>query len=282
MRPLLLVLLACLLALAGPAARAAEDPASWSRPAEPFRVVGDVYYVGTEGISAFLVTGPEGHVLIDGGPPGAAPLIAAGIEKLGFRPRDVKVILINHAHFDHAGGLAALKRLTGARLAASAGDRPDLEAGRTRGRPELKGFPPVRVDRVIGDGDQVRVGPVVLTAILTPGHTPGATSWTTETGGKRVIFASSLTVAGEKLVGNAAYPDVVADFRRSLARLAATRADVFLNFHAEAFGLAAKRARQKAGAADAFVDPGELARQVAAARTAFDAELAKQTAAKGR
>jgi metallo-beta-lactamase class B len=262
--------------LAAPAAIAADHPANWSRPAEPFRLLGDVYYVGTRGLSAFLVTGPAGHVLIDGALPSSAPLIAESIRRLGFDPRDVKLILVNHSHYDHAGGLAALKRLTGAQLLASAGDKPDLEAGRTIGRADIEGFPPVRVDRVIRDGERVTVGPVSLTAVLTPGHTRGATSWTTVSKGKRIIFASSLTVAGQKLRGDPAYPAAADDFRRTFAKLRAVRADVFVNFHPEGFGLDAKRARQRGGNPDAFVDPAELARQVDAAEAAFRTELARQ------
>jgi metallo-beta-lactamase class B len=279
MRALFLGLVAAVGVLLMSVGQAADHPANWSRPTAPFRIVGNVYYVGTEGLSAYLVTGPSGHVLIDGALPSSAPLIAQSIARLGFKPRDVKYLLINHSHFDHAGGLGALKRLTGAQLISSAGEKADLEAGRTLGRPELEGFPAVKVDRVIGDGDQVRLGPVVLTAILTPGHTTGATSWTTMAGGKRVIFASSITVAGQRLAGNPAYPTAAADFRRTFAKLRNTRADVFLNFHAEGFGMEAKRARQLAGEADAFVDPGELARQVDAAERGFEIELASQTAA---
>jgi metallo-beta-lactamase class B len=279
MRALLLGLASAVGVLFASAGHAQDHPASWSRPAEPFRILGNIHYVGTEGLSAFLITGPNGHVLIDGGLPSSAPMIAANITKLGFKPGDVKQLLINHSHYDHAGGLAELKRLTGAQMVASAGDKPDLEAGKTVGREDLEGFPAVKVDRVIADGDQVRVGPVVLTAMLTPGHTTGATSWTTVAEGKRVIFTSSVTVAGQKLVNNARYPGAVADFRRTFARLRATPADVFLNFHSEGFGLPAKRARQLAGAADAFVDPGELARRTDAAQAAFETELAQQTAA---
>lgn len=260
---------------------AADQPADWARPAPPFRVIGNVYYVGTEGLAAYLVAGPEGHVLIDGALPSSAPMIARNIVRLGFRLGDVKVLLINHAHFDHAGGLAGLKRLTGARLAASAGDKASLEAGRTLGRPELDPFPPVKVDRVVADGDEVRLGPLQLAAILTPGHTPGATSWTTMAGQRRVIFASSITVAGQPLAGSPAHEKATADFRRTFDTLRDTRAEVFLNFHPEGFGMKAKRARQQAGDADAdaFVDPAELRRQVDVAQRAFEAELARQVAA---
>lgn len=274
MRALVPALMAALALFA--ALPAAAHPANWDRPTAPFNVIGNVYYVGTEGLSAYLVTGPQGHVLIDGALPASAPLIVRNIRALGFKPAEVKWLLINHAHYDHAGGLAELKQLTGARLAASAADKPDLEAGKTLGRPDLDGFPPVKVDRVIADGDEVRVGSVALKAILTPGHTHGATSWTTMAGGKRVIFASSLSVAGQPLVGDRAYPAAASDFRRTFARLRAERADVFLNFHAEGFDMEKKRARKAAGDAAAFVDPGELARQAAASQRAFETELAKQ------
>ncbi|MES2338662.1 MAG: subclass B3 metallo-beta-lactamase [Pseudomonadota bacterium] len=257
-------------------AQDAQQRIAWNRPFEPFRIVGDAHYVGTSGLSAFLVTGPQGHVLIDGGLPESAPLIAANIRRLGFRLRDVKYILINHAHYDHSGGLSELKRLTGAKLVASAGDRPDLEAGRTRNRPELDGFPSVKVDRVVRDGDVVRVGPIALTAHLTPGHTRGATSWTTVSGGRRVIFATSLTVAGQTLTGDPLYPGAADDFRRTFATLKRMKADVFLNFHPEFFDRDRKRAAQIAGRADAFVDPGELHRQVTTAEAGFEAEVKRQ------
>lgn len=248
--------------------------AEWCEAAEPFRVVGNIHYVGTKGLSAFLVTDPKGHVLIDGGLPQSAPLIAANIRKLGFRLEDVRYLLINHAHFDHAGGLAELKRLTGARLVASAADTGDLEAGSARHRPEQPSVPAAKVDRRIGEGATVRVGSTVLTATLTPGHTPGATSWlmtTTEAGRPvRVIFASSLSVAGLKLPSHPGYPNAAADFRSTFAKLRKTKADVFLGFHPNQFGLAAKRARP-----GAFVDPTELQRRVNAAEQAFEAELAE-------
>ena len=195
----------------------ADQPTDWSRPFPPFQVIGNVYYVGTEGLAAYLVAGPEGHVLIDGALPSSPPLIVRNIARLGFRPGDVKVLLINHAHFDHAGGLAGLKRLTGARLAASAGDKASLEAGRTLGRPELDSFPPVKVDRVIADGDEVRLGPLRLAAILTPGHTPGAVTWATMASQRRVIFASSLTVAGRLALRRQGRRRLPPDLRR-LAR----------------------------------------------------------------
>ncbi len=272
-------------ALSLPAAAPAQDAQQrieWNRPFVPFRIVGNIWYVGTEGLSAFLVTGPAGHVLIDGGLPESAPLIAANIEALGFKLRDVKYLLINHTHFDHAGGLAELKRRTGARLVASAGQRPDLLAGRTVGRRELAGFPAVRVDRIVRDGERIVLGPLVLTAHTSPGHTKGGLSWTTTSSGKRVILATSLTVAGQKLAGDPAYPNAAADFRATFAKLRTLQADVFLNFHPDFFDMKQRRARQIAGDAQAFVDPAELARQLDRAESAFAVESTRQQATTGR
>jgi len=279
-----LILLASALAMtasSGALAQSAEQRAKWNGPREPFRITGNLYYVGTSGLSAYLITGPRGHVLIDGALPESAPLIAANIRKLGFKLSDVKYLLSNHSHVDHAGGLAELKRLTGARMVSSAADKPDLEAGTTIGRTDIADFPAVKVDRVIGDGDRLTLGPIALTAILTPGHTKGATSWMTRIGNRNVIFTSSISVAGQNLVNNKDYPNSAADFRASFAKLRALKADIFLSFHAEAFALDEKRAKAQAGAADAFVDPGELSRQVDLAEKAFDATLAKQHAAIG-
>lgn len=257
-------------------AQNAEQRIAWNRPAEPFRLVDNVYYVGTQGLSAFLITDPKGHVLIDGGLPESAALIANNIRKLGFDLKDIRYLLINHAHYDHSGGLAALKLETGAQLLASAGDRPSLEAGRTAGRPDLDGFPGVSVDREIEDGEMIRLGAIRLTAMLTPGHTPGCTSWLLRGAERSILFACSLTVAGQNLVDDPAYPQAAADFRRTFARLRNSEADVFVNFHPDFFDLETKRARQLAGDAFAFVDAAELSRQVDRAERMFEEELAQQ------
>lgn len=274
---------AALAALAVPTAAPAQDAQQrieWNRPFSPFSIIGNVYYVGTEGLSAFLITSPRGHVLIDGGLPESAPLIAANIKALGFSLRDIKYLLINHTHFDHAGGLAELKRLTGAQLVGTAQQRADLANGKTLGRPQLAGFPPVRIDRYVKDGDRLTLGSIVLTVIHSPGHTRGGVSWAMTTAGKRVIFATSLTVAGQNLINDAVYPRAAADFRATFARLKRERADIFVNFHPDFFNLAEKRAAQRRGKADAFVDPAELRRQIDIAEKAFEQELARQRAAR--
>jgi len=277
--------MALALMMAAPAAAPAQDAAqrtAWNRPSAPFRIAPNVYYVGTAGLSSFLITDPAGYVLIDGALPESAPLIAANIKTLGFDIKRVKYLLINHSHADHAGGLAELKRLSGAQLIASAGDKADLEAGRTIGRADLPLFPPVKVDRVIGNGGQVTLGAIRLTAMLTPGHTKGATTWAMTSGGERILFVSSISVAGQRLVGNKDYPGAAADFETTFRRLRTANADIFLNYHAEGFDLEAKRAKLKAGIAKAFVDLKELPHRVALAERAFRQELADQRAKAGR
>ena len=271
------------IALATPAA--AQFPASWTAPTEPFKIADNLYYVGTEGLSSFLITTPEGHVLIDGAMPSSAKPIEASIAKLGFKPADVKILLNTHAHFDHAGGLAELKKDTGAKLAASAADKAALESGTYPGSEDVKAFdfPPVKVDRLLRDGEQVALGGVVLTAHVTPGHTAGCTTWSfpvTMVGEEhQAVLYCSTSVAANRLVSKAKgpqYPGIVADYRKAFATLKAMKADVFLAPHGEQFDMAAKRAKLSAGGSNPFVDPGELARTVARSEADFETQLAKQ------
>jgi metallo-beta-lactamase class B len=259
---------------------AAEN--GWNEPFEPFRVIGNIYYVGTKTVSSWLITTPQGHILLDGVVPQSAPQIIANVGRLGFDIKQVKYLLNSHAHIDHAGGLAGLQLASGATMVASAADKPYLEAGDIGFGPTAGvKFPPVRVDRVVGDGDTVALGGVVLTAHMTPGHSPGCTSWSMRVTGADAIertafFHGSSTVAGQSLVPEA-YPGMVADFRRTFAKVRELRADVFLANHDSFFDLAAKRARQLAGDANAFVDAGELGRFNELMERAFEEELAKQS-----
>jgi metallo-beta-lactamase class B len=268
----------------------AADPANWRQPAEPFRVIGNIYYVGSDGLASWLIATPQGHILIDGAMAYNAPMIEANIKALGFTPSDVKILLNSHAHMDHAGGLAQLRADTHAPLFASAGDKPLLEQGVYPGAESDKSlsFPPVKVDRVIGDGQPVSLGPVTLTAHITPGHTPGCTTWTmrvAENGeAHQVVFLCSMTVAANRLVGKPSYPGIVEDYRRAFTAARALKADVFLSAHAETYGLPRKRAAllaaRKAGqAANPFVDPAAYAKAVDAAAADFETQLKAQTAA---
>jgi metallo-beta-lactamase class B len=287
MRVLALILCA-FLAAAGVAPARADDwpPAAWTKPFKPYRVVGNVYYVGSEGLSSYLVTTSEGHVLLDAGmSPEGAKLVENNIVALGFKLSDVKILINSHAHYDHAGGLARMKANTGAKLYASSLDKPALEQGRHFGDNEngLTPFAAVKVDRTVRDGQKIRLGEAVLTAHLTPGHTIGGTTWTmsvVERGRPlNVVFFNSVSVAGNALVGNKTYPRIVADYRATFARLKAMPADVFLPVHPEQGDLIAKRQRVLNGDNNAFIDPMAMGRFVAASEAAFNKELARQQGA---
>ena len=278
-----LAVLAALVAM--PAQAQAQSPAAWTTPTEPFKIAGNLYYVGTAGIGAYLITTPQGHILIDGAMPGSAKDIEASITKLGFAPSEVKVLLNTHAHFDHAGGLAELKRDTGAKLAASAGDKIALETGKYPGSEEVKAFDfaPVKVDRALEDGEKLSMGGIALTAHLTPGHSAGCTTWTfpvmIDGVSRQAMIYCSTSVAANRLVSKTKgpqYPGIVADYEQSFAKLKTMKADVFLAPHAEQFGMTEKRAALAAGGPNPFIDPGLLQKTVAASEKAFREELAKQ------
>jgi metallo-beta-lactamase class B len=277
-----LLTIALALAAAPASSQTAQERVAWNKLAAPFHVAGNIYSIGTEGMAIYLITDPRGHIVLDAGFPETVPMIAANIEALGFRVQDVKYLINSHAHSDHAGGLAALKQLAGAQLVASAGDRPELEAGRVSYRESVP-FPGVKVDRVVGEGDRLVLGDTVMTAHITPGHTRGCTSWSTriEHRGRQrdVLFSCSLTVAGQPLVGRSLYPKAAADFRSSIAWFRTMHPDIFLANHPVFFDMAAKKARLDAGDPDAFVDRDALADYVAKAEAAFEEELARQQAA---
>lgn len=275
-------LLGAALAVTAVTAVAQGLPLSWLKPTEPFRVADNLYYVGSAGLSSWLITTPKGHILIDAPMDQNVDLIEANIRKLGFKVTDVEVLLNSHAHFDHAAGFARLKKDSGAILAASAGDREALEKGvypGSEGVAFLK-FPPVKVDHVLKDGDTVRHGGMVLTAHITPGHSPGCTTWTfpLKVDGKvrKVVYYCSTTVAANRLAPKEQYKGIVADYRRSFAALGKLKADIFLAPHSEQFDLDAKRAKLKPGAPNPFVDPTELGRTVAAQKVAFEKACAEQ------
>lgn len=266
-----------------------EEWRAWNRPVEPFRIAGELYYVGTVEMAAYLFATPEGHVLLDGGFAESAPLIAASIEKLGFALDDVEILISSHGHVDHAGGLARLAELTGAEVVASAGDRPLLESGGGTD-PDMAAvlrFPPVEVDRVVADGDRIELGGLDLTARLTPGHTPGCTSWTARIpDGERTldaVFVCSVNVlSGTPLVGNERYPTIALDFASSFATLRAQPCDLFLGAHASFFRMEEKLAARDAGAGDnPFVDPDGYRRYIDQKDRAFRDELERQRAAAG-
>ena len=260
-----------------------HDPPSWTRPIPPFRIVGDIWYVGSEGLASYLIKTERGDILIDGTMTENAPMIERNLATIGVRMRDIKYLLLTHAHFDHAGGLARLKADSGAQLIVGAGDRIAVQTGKAPGENLTGGvdFPAVAVDRGVREGDTVRLGATTLVAHATPGHTPGCTTWSLqvfEAGRQlRVVIPCSLTVAGNRLIGNRRYPGIVADYRASFNRMAAIRADVVLPAHPELADVHGRRIRRDAGQRNAFVDPTLLGTIVVKARVAFDTDLAAQT-----
>jgi metallo-beta-lactamase class B len=262
----------------------AQDRIAWNKPVAPFHLIGPVYYVGTAELAIHLVKTKRGLILIDGGLPESVPLIEANIEKLGFKLKDIRVILVQHAHFDHAGGLAQLKKDTGAMLVAGFADKPILARGQITFGPSASiPFPPVKADHDAVDGMTLQYGGLEMEAHGTPGHTPGCVSWTLpveENGTQhKVLFACSTTVAGNPLVNVPEYPNIASDYRHSFAVLKSLKADVLLTEHQEMAHEIDKAARAKPGAPNPFVDAGELARYTEASERAFEAEYARQQAA---
>ena len=254
----------------------------WNRPVAPFRIIDNIYYVGASGVTAFLITTPAGHIVTDGGLAETAPQILANIQKLGFRAGDVRILLNSHAHYDHAGGLAALKKGTGARLYASAGDAGLLRSGGSgdfRFRDTLR-FPPVEVDRVIHDGEVIRLGETAVTIQLTPGHTRGCTSWTTtvKSEGKdaAVLFICSTSILDYRFVSNPSYPGIAEDFDRTFKRLRSLKCDVMLSPHADFFELHNKRALLGQRGSNPFVDPALCRRYIDQQERAFRNAVARQ------
>jgi len=211
----------------------------WNKPAPPVRIHANTYLVGTCGVSSILITGTGGHILIDGATDEAAPLIAANIERLGFRLGDIKYILHSHEHLDHVGGIAKLQQLTGAEVIASRAAARVLATGKAGAGDPQAGmhppFPPVQTGRVVTNGDTVRLGNLMLTAIETPGHTPGALSWHWGScdGGvcRRMVYADSLSPISSDSYRFSDHPEYVAAYRAGLARLAATECDILLTPH---------------------------------------------------
>ena len=246
-----------ILAIAG---TSAQGDAGWRQPFDPLRIVGNIYYVGTRGLSSFLIVTPAGGIVIDSGERESVPFIRANVERLGFRLSDVKILLAGHAHFDHVGGHADLQRLTGAQVIVMDADRDAIATGTDRSALGAAGWQKVRVDRVIKDNDTVTLGGVTLTAHLTPGHTQGCTTWTTDAteDGRRfhVAFVCSVTINdGVHLVGNTRVPAIADDYARTFRLLRDLKPDVFVAEHGSVFGLEEKAKRAVAGGANPFVDP---------------------------
>ena len=274
-------LLALFLLRPGPA----QNNRDWSEPFPPFHIAGELYYVGTKGLASYLVATPQGNILINSNLEADLPLLQASVEKLGFKFMDTKILLISHAHYDHDAGSAKIKEITGAKYMVMDGDVSVVESGgktdfQYGNRPGTF-YPPTKVDRVLHDGDQVRLGQAVLVAHLTPGHTKGCTSWTLNVadGGKTyhvVIVGSPNVNAGYRLVHNKSYPDIAEDYERTWRVLKSLPCDIFLGAHGSYYRLEEKFPLLKVGGRNPFVDPDGYRNYVAEKEQEFKTELAKQ------
>ncbi|SKA25361.1 metallo-beta-lactamase class B [Lysobacter spongiicola DSM 21749] len=261
-----------------PQLKAYETRESWRTPVAPFRIADNTWYIGTEGLSALLVTTPDGAVLVDGGMPQAADMLLAHMRRVGVAPSDVRLILPSHAHGDHAGPLAAVKRATGAKVVANAetavllarGGSDDIHYG------DAILYPPVQVDRLVQDGEKVELGRVTFTTHLTPAHTPGSTSWTwtDQRDGKpvRIAYVDSLSAPDYRLVDNPRFPGIVAAYRRGFAAVRALPCDLLIAPHPDGVGWT------PAATEDRQPRPMSCSDYADRAERALDAALAEQRA----
>ncbi len=281
------VLVSSLIMLIGLADKQKAQSNDWTEPFPPFKIAGNLYYVGSKGLANYLITTPKGHILINSDMEENVPLIRASVEKLGFKFTDVKILLISHAHWDHDAASDTIKKLTGAKYmvmdadvsAVESGGKTDFQYGND---PETL-YKPTKVDRVLYDRDEVRLGGSVLVAHLTPGHTKGCTTWTLKVaeGGKTydvVIIGSPNVNPGYRLVKNVAYPRIAEDYETTFKLLKSLKCDIFLGAHGNYFGLENKYPRFKDEGLSVFVDPAGYKKYVEDKEQEFKNELAKQTA----
>ena len=266
----------------------AQNSPDWTEPFPPFKIAGNLYYIGSRGLANYLITTPKGHILINSDMEENVPLIRASVEKLGFKFTDIKILLISHAHWDHNAASDTIKKLTGAKYMVMDADAPVVESGGKTdfqyGNVPASLYTPTKVDRVLHDGDEVRLGGAVLVAHLTPGHTKGCTTWTmkVQEAGQTynvVVIGSPNVNPGYRLVNNAAYPKIAADYEKMFRVLKSLPCDIFLGAHGNYFDLEAKYPRLKEGKPATFVDPQGYQKYVADKEQAFKTELAKQRAA---
>jgi metallo-beta-lactamase class B len=263
----------------------AQASADWTEPFPPFRIAGNLYYVGSKGLANYLITTSQGHILVNSDLEANVPLIRASVEKLGFKFEDIKILLISHAHWDHCAGSALIKRLTRAKYMVMDADVPVVESGGKTdfqyGNQTSNLYEATKVDRILHDGDQVTLGDAVLVAHLTPGHTKGCTTWTMKVmdGGKTrdvVIVGSPNVNDGYNLVDNPGYPQIAKDYERMFQVLKSLPCDYFLGAHGDYFDMGAKFSRMKDGAPSPFIDADGYKKFVAEKEGEFRNALAKQ------
>ena len=275
----------------------AANPVEWTTPIAPFRIADGLYYVGSKDLASYLVVTPRGDILINSSLEASVPLIEKSVEQLSFKFTDIKILLISHSHSDHDAGSAAILKKTGAKYIVMEGDVAVVESGGAKdfAYPNDR-YPAAKVDRVVHDGDEVRLGGAVLVAHKTAGHTRGCTTWTMrvmdEGKARDVVIVGSWNVnPGFRLVDQpgkngkpgqpASYPGIVADYQKTFATLKSLPCDIFLGAHGQYFDMLAKLARDKAGAGESvWIDPDGYKAAVAERERAFEAELKRQESAR--
>lgn len=263
--------------------RLAAESGHWKAPAEPRHIIGPVYFVGTAGLGCWLITSTEGHILINTGMPGSGPMIEQSIRKLGFNIKDIKILLCGHAHVDHAGALAYLKAVTGARMFAlhqetallESGGKTDFQYG---AYPESFGFEPVKVDQELPDGAVIKSGAIRLQMIHTPGHTRGAATYLLNikdhSSTYRVVFPDGVGVnPGYRLCKDPSYPGIAADYRKSFTRLEQLHPDIWLAAHLESFSSNSKKA---------WVDPEGYRKWITSKKSEFQKAVKTCTQTPGK
>jgi metallo-beta-lactamase class B len=255
----------------------------WDEPTDPVHIVGPLYFVGTRGLSSWLFVTSEGNILLNTGTPNSGPMIVESIKKLGFKPEDIKIIINGHGHSDHAGAFAYMKKVSGAQIAIMQEDVAMIEDGGKSdfhyGKDwQVMGQPPIKVDRALRNGDEVRLGEVVLTAYHTPGHTKGATTWVTTLFEKGKAYKVAFPDGGGfnpgyKVAQPESYSGINQDYRNTLHFLESLRPDIWGGHHTEYFDLEGKRKRYATEGVNAWVDPEGYRRFIASKRRAFEDEV---------
>jgi metallo-beta-lactamase class B len=295
MRPLRRTLFTLILFATSCLVASAQQNPDWTTPLPPFRIAPNLYYAGSRDLASYLITTPAGDILLNSNLASSPPQIRHSVEQLGFHFSDIKILLISHAHSDHAGGSAEILKQTHAQYMVMDADVSSIETGGRTDFAHFKPFPAAHVDRILHDGSKVQFGGVTLTAHKTPGHTPGCTTWTMQVieSGKplnvvrNVVIVGSVTALSEyRLIATpghpASYPGIAQDFAHTFTELETLPCDIFLSSHGQYFDLLNKVARMKTEGPAIWIDPAGYKRAIAQSRADFEADLAHQQAAASR
>lgn len=262
------------------AATAQAQSNEWNRPFKPFRIIGNIYYVGTNNLACYVIKTNAGLILLDTAMEESAPIVRANIETLGFQLKDIKIMLASHAHFDHVAGHADMKAATGAKVYATKADAEIMESGGKKGFHPTGDYKPVKVDEILKDGEAVGLGEVTMTAHVTPGHTEGNTAWTTqvEESGKKynVVFTSSMSInPGVKMINNPTWAGVADAYAQSFAKLKTLPCDVFLGPHAPFFNME-KKVKRLGSQPNPFIDPQGLSKFIKMNEKSYHAQIQRE------